>query len=142
MVPTRVCRPLKTEPQPLIALVIDDHESTAETTAFFLQTHGYEALAVFSGTESLDNRAKAETARHLLRHYHAGHGRLPGGRRACANPDYWPYLVALSGTRGEAYEQRARVAGFNDIIYKPVDAYHMLTLVQQIVPRPSAGGPV
>jgi CheY-like chemotaxis protein len=114
----------------LCALVIDDDEPIAESIAAFVRTHGYEAAHATSGQEGL---ALAWQRRPLIVFCDLA---MPGtdGYQVAellrSDRSYRPFLVALGDRAGEAQEQRARQAGFDRYIAKPVDAYHLLPLVQ------------
>ncbi|HZU35036.1 MAG TPA: response regulator [Gemmataceae bacterium] len=125
---------------PLIALVIDDHELTADAVAMFLQTHGYEVLAVYGGAEGL---AIAQARRPPIIFCDLVMPGIDGYQVAAslrAGGEYQPLLLAMSALVGESNIQRALAVGFNQFLAKPVDAYQLLTIVQRVIQKPKTNG--
>ena len=122
----------------LCALVIDDDEPIAESIAAFLRTHGYESAHATSGQAGLalawERRPQivfCDLVMQGIDGYQVA-GLLRSDRA------YRPFLVALGDRPGEAPEQRAREAGFDSYLAKPVDAFHLLPLVQGACGEPTA----
>lgn len=112
-------------------LVVDDNEDAAEMLALVLRKRGYEVVLAFDGEEAL---AKAEAHQPRVVLLDIG---LPGIdgyevarrlRAKAATPR--PVLVAVTGYGQPADRQRAREAGFDHHMVKPVAMEKLLPLLE------------
>jgi len=125
-----VCRPL--------VLVAEDHDDTRAMLRVLLTTQGYEVVDYADGDTALD------AAIRLMPHIALVDGHLRGldgfglvrAIRARADLRRLP-IIFVSGWSGGEHEQRARAAGCDQYLLKPVDLDRLLTLVRDAVaPRP------
>jgi CheY-like chemotaxis protein len=102
-------------------LVVDDSPDSANSLALFLRLSGQDVRTAYDGP-SARSRRRSSARGGLPRHWHAGHGRLPGGQelRRCHGPEEL-LLASLTGW-GQAEDwQRCREAGFDHHFVKPID---------------------
>jgi two-component system CheB/CheR fusion protein len=119
-------------PSPLRILVVDDNVDTAESLALLLRLRGHEAEIAHDGPAALDLAAAFEPDAVLL---DIG---LPGldGYQVAAELRRQPQtagalLVALTGYGQEEDQRRAREAGFDHHLTKPVDPQVIYQLLAQ-----------
>lgn len=114
----------------LCALVIDDHEPTAQSISDFLRTHGYESVFALNGQTGL---TLVWQRRPKIVFCDLAMPEVDGYQVAAlirSDQSYQPLLVAFGERAGEALEQRARGAGFDQYLAKPVDPFQLLPLVE------------
>lgn len=108
---------------PLRVLVVDDNMDAAESLAMLLELEGHETRTAFSGLDALS--AAASFAPHLV-FLDIGMPRMSGyevATRFRADPALAPaVLVALTGWGSQDDKHRAKEAGFDFHLTKPVDA--------------------
>jgi CheY-like chemotaxis protein len=109
-------------PEALRILIVDDHEDTAEMLSLLLAGKGHNTLVAFDGTTAL---AAAATFRPHIGLLDLS---LPGmsGYELAQHLRMVPglahiRLVAVTGHGSDAHRERARAAGFDEHILKPVD---------------------
>jgi CheY-like chemotaxis protein len=103
-------------------LVVDDNEDGATMLAAFLRFDGHEVLTCLSGAEALDIVATKKPDVVLLDIGLPGMDGYEVARRIrTAFPDGAPRLVAVTGYGREEDRERARAAGFEAHLVKPVD---------------------
>jgi CheY-like chemotaxis protein len=109
-------------PQALRILIVDDHEDTAEMLSMLLTGKGHDTLVAFDGPTALaaaatfrphigllDLNLPGMSGYELAQHLRT----LPGLDRI--------RLVAVTGHGSDAHRARARAAGFDEHILKPVN---------------------
>ena len=123
--------PAHTGAKPLRILVADDNRDSAETCAALLEASGHEVSVAHTGREAFDLACRIEPDALLL---DIGMPELNGyqlaqrirgtswGRRAT--------LIAISGWGQEQDKRRARAAGFDQHLTKPIDPNGMEALLQ------------
>jgi CheY-like chemotaxis protein len=109
------------ELRPRRILVVDDNRDSADSMAMVLQFLGHEAHAVYDGEEAV---LAAHTLAPDVVLLDIGLPKLDGygaARRIREQaPDHTPVLVALTGWGQDEDRQRARDAGFDHHLTKPV----------------------
>jgi CheY-like chemotaxis protein len=106
---------------PLRILVADDNEDSAESLKLLLESAGHEVHAVFDGQAAIATIEEIRPDVALLDIGMPGANGYEVARRVRAEP--WGRdvrLVALTGWGQQADKQRARDAGFDDHLVKPV----------------------
>ncbi|MFO0893237.1 MAG: PAS domain S-box protein [Isosphaeraceae bacterium] len=112
-------------------LVVDDNQDIARGLTMMLETAGHRVLAASDGLTAL------RAARDFRPEFVLLDIGLPGLdgyevakaiRRECKDPT--PVLIAISGYGQEGHRARAREAGFDHHLLKPVDASALLPLLQ------------
>jgi CheY-like chemotaxis protein len=128
----------------LRVLVVDDYEDSVEMLSLLLQRWGYEVRTAFDGQAGLELMTKwwpdvalldigmpvmdgYEVARRIRQMTPP-----PGG-----GPQ--PYLVALTGYGNEEAVRRARDAGFDSHLLKPIDSTRLQKMLSSL---PAAGSAV
>ena len=101
-------------------LVVDDNSEAAETLAELLELWGEEAQIAFCGEQALETAARWQPDTVLLDLRMQGMDGYEVARRLRRHQPS-PRLIALTGC-GHAAEPRAREAGFDALLAKPVDA--------------------
>lgn len=112
-------------------LVIDDNQDAADTLAEMLRGGGHRVEACYS---SLDAQRLASDLRPDLIFLDLGLPGLDGFELAVRLRRLLPgdlRLVALTGYGGEEYRRRAREAGFDEHILKPVGLEQLLAIVSR-----------
>lgn len=130
------------EKSKLRVLVVDDYEDSVEMLSLLLQRWGYEVQTAFDGQAGLDLMARwwpdvalldigmpvmdgYEVARRIRQMS------LPEGASS------QPYLVALTGYGNEEAVRRARDAGFDSHLLKPIDSSRLQKMLGSL---PAASG--
>jgi PAS domain S-box-containing protein len=121
----------------LRVLIIEDNRDAAESLRLLLQVSGHEAAAAHTGAEGVT------TAREFRPDVVLCDIGLPGGmdgydvaRALRADPELSAVtLLALSGYGQEEDRRRARQAGFDRHLTKPVDPQALMELLASAVPR-------
>jgi PAS domain S-box-containing protein len=126
--------------KPLRVLVADDNRDSAETCAALLEASGHEVSVAHTGREAFDLACRLEPDALLL---DIGMPELNGyqlaqrirgtswGRRAM--------LIAITGWGQEQDKRRARAAGFDRHLTKPIDPNGLEVLLQSGGMRPPDG---
>ena len=132
--------PANTGAKPLRVLVADDNRDSAETCAALLEACGHEVSVAHTGREAFDLACRLEPDALLL---DIGMPELNGyqlaqrirgtswGRRAM--------LIAITGWGQEQDKRRARAAGFDRHLTKPIDPNGLEVLLQSAGIRPPDG---
>jgi signal transduction histidine kinase/ActR/RegA family two-component response regulator len=117
-------------------LIVDDNEDSAESLAMLLQLSGHETHVAHDGLEATE---MAQCVRPDVILLDIG---LPGlnGYQVCRRIREQPWgrdltLVAVTGWGQQKDRQRAREAGFDTHIVKPVDHEDLLKLLDLLPPR-------
>jgi PAS domain S-box-containing protein len=121
----------------LHVLIVEDNRDTAESLRLLLELQGYEVDVAFTGGAAL------ESARRLRPDLVLCDIGLPGGmdgyevaRALRADPPRVPlHLIALSGYGQEEDQRRARQAGFDRHLTKPVDPGVLTQLLDALAAR-------
>ncbi len=126
--------------KPLRVLVADDNRDSAETCAALLEASGHEVSVAHTGREAFDLACRLEPDALLL---DIGMPELNGyqlaqrirgtswGRRAL--------LIAITGWGQEQDKRRARAAGFDQHLTKPIDPNGLEVLLQSAAVRQPDG---
>jgi CheY-like chemotaxis protein len=121
-------------------LLIDDSDDVREMLKELLQTLGHE---VFIAEDGLQGVARARELRPDVALIDIG---LPGidgyevARRLRADePETPPYMIALTGYGSPEAKARAKAAGFDLHMTKPVDLKKLIELIQRSKPRALRG---
>jgi two-component system, chemotaxis family, CheB/CheR fusion protein len=103
-------------------LVVDDNRDAAESLAMFLKLSGHETYIAHDGLEAVEKAAQLSPDLILLDIGLPKINGLEAARRIRAlSQGKRPVLVALTGWAQDADRQKAREAGFNAHVVKPVD---------------------
>ncbi len=125
---------------PLHILVIDDNKSAADTLSLLLQLSGHVTRVAYAGPEALDAAAAFRPDVALL---DIGLPSMDGfevARRLRHRPETQDVvLVAITGYGQEEIVQRAREAGFDHHLLKPLDLDKLLALLR--APARATGSP-
>jgi CheY-like chemotaxis protein len=122
--------------------VVDDNQDSAESLAMLLQSMGNEAHTAHDGEQALE---AAEQLRPQLILLDIGMPRL-NGYETCRAMRRRPLgsstsIVALTGWGQEADKVRAKEAGFDAHLVKPVDRAALARLLATVTPRPAPHPP-
>jgi len=103
-------------------LIVDDHEDTAEMLSMLLTGKGHDTQVALDGTAALVAAAAFQPHLGLLDLSLPGMSGYELAKRLRAMPGLARIrLVALTGHGSEGHRMRARSAGFNDHMLKPVN---------------------
>lgn len=113
-------------------VVIEDHVDTADLMREILREAGHDVRIAHSGKDGID-AARALEADVVL--CDVGLPDIDGyevARRLRAEPvTAGVYLVALTGYDGEDEQEKARDAGFDRHVAKPIDPFQLETLIKR-----------
>jgi two-component system CheB/CheR fusion protein len=118
---------------PLRILIVDDLTDAADSLARLLRLLGHEARAAYSGPAALSAAQQFLPHAILLDiglpaldgYQVAGMLRqIPALQSAC--------LIALSGHGGEVFRERARQAGFDEYLLKPINTEQLELLLSEL----------
>ncbi len=122
-------------------LVVEDHEDTAETLRMLLEANGADVRVAATGPKALAAYARFEPEVVLLDIGLPGMSGYEVARRLRAEfPSRDALLVALTGWGRREDVMRAREAGFDDHLVKPVDLGALRRLLAA-VKRPTGSSP-
>jgi len=119
-------------PSRLRVLVVDDNEEAAELLASLIERWGHAAEVAFDGDEGLTRARDLQPDAVIL---DIGLPRLDGyevASRLSRSPDFdaaGPLLIALTGYGQPHDRERARQAGFDAFLVKPVDTSELQRLL-------------
>ena len=103
-------------------LIVDDHEDTAEMLSMLLTGKGHDTQVALDGTAALVAAAAFQPHLGLLDLSLPGMSGYELAQRLRAMPGLARIrLVAVTGHGSEGHRVRARSAGFNDHMLKPVN---------------------
>jgi CheY-like chemotaxis protein len=114
---------------PLRILVVDDHEDAADALRELLTLYGHEVVIAHDGATAL---REARSPLDLIL-CDLGLPDMDGcqvAKSVRANT-FDPYLVALTGYADEASRMRARQAGFDEYITKPIETDELAAILAQ-----------
>jgi CheY-like chemotaxis protein len=117
-------------------LIADDNRDAADTLAMLLEMSGYEVCVARDGEEAVSMAASFQPDAILL---DIGMPRLDG-YGACERIRLLPvagaaFIVALTGWGNDADKDRARAAGFDRHLVKPVDPVQLLEILAAVPVR-------
>jgi CheY-like chemotaxis protein len=117
-------------------LIADDNSDAADTLAMLLEMSGYEMCVARDGEEAVSMAASFQPDAILL---DIGMPRLDG-YGACERIRLLPgaspaFIVALTGWGNEGDKDRARAAGFDLHLVKPVDPARLLEILAAVPAR-------
>jgi CheY-like chemotaxis protein/anti-sigma regulatory factor (Ser/Thr protein kinase) len=141
-VPLTESRPAEHEPRrepgqveaKLDVLVVDDHRDAADSLSSVLEAQGHRVRSAYDGVEAL---ASIEAQAPHLALVDIGMPGMDGyelARRVAAGDSPRPVLVAVTGWGAPADKERAKAAGFDYHLTKPLD-YAALGALVSIVAR-------
>jgi CheY-like chemotaxis protein len=127
-------------PPRLAVLVVEDHREAAKSLAELLRQYGHEATVAADGPEAL-GKARAHRPDVVLLDivlptvdgYEVA--RLLGE----AFPDNKPYLIAVSGYRGDEARRQSAAAGIDLHLTKPLDPRRLQQILAAFVRDPQGG---
>ena len=144
--PTEASAHAETADEPAIdeskrVLVIDDNEDTASSLALLLQMRGYETRMAFDGVSALE---VADTYRPDIMLLDIGLPRLDG-YEVCKRVRAQPWgrditIVAVTGWGNAEQKLRAKEAGFDDHMTKPVDLSALRVMLARLRTAGAAAG--
>lgn len=122
----------KSSASPLAVLVVDDVEANLVAMAALLESTGAELVLVRSGEEALRQLLRRQFAVMLLDVQMPGMDGYEVARRLRAEfPEQPALLVALTGWGRTEDVERARDAGFDEHLVKPVDIVALRRLLSR-----------
>jgi len=114
-------------------LVVDDHAPSAEMVAEILSLEGYEVHIAHSASEAIDEAERFAPRVVILDIGLPDEDGFEVARRIKARDELQAIrLIALSGYGQSQYPRRAREAGFERYLVKPVDLDELLALVREL----------
>ena len=137
--PAGASRPSLAASERLRVLIVEDNDDNRESMVVLLERLGHDASAVADGPQALERLAKAP---HDLAIVDIGLPKMDGyelARRVRASFGSSIHLVALTGYGQPEDRERARAAGFDDHVTKPLDLNALMALLQ--APRPGTETP-
>ncbi len=118
---------------PRRVMVVDDNADAAESLALLLEMHGHTVRVEHSGAAALEAAAEWQPDVALLDIGLPGMDGYEIARRLRAEPRSAPLvLVAVSGWGQAEDKQRAKAAGFDGHLTKPVDAADLTGLIERL----------
>jgi CheY-like chemotaxis protein len=103
-------------------LIVDDHEDTAEMLSMMLAGKGHATVVALDGTAALDAAVAFQPHLGLLDLSLPGMSGYELAERLRAMPGLTRIrLVAVTGHGSDAHRTKARAAGFDEHLLKPVD---------------------
>jgi DNA-binding response OmpR family regulator len=115
-------------------LVVDDHAPSAEMVAEILGLEGYDVRIAHSAAQALESVQEFAPAVAVLDIGLPDEDGFEVARKIKARNDAAPiHLIALSGYGQSQYPRRAREAGFERYLVKPVDLDELLALVRDLI---------
>lgn len=142
--PARAATAAREEPAPAPAartriLLADDNADTAETLSVLLEMMGHEVRSAGDGQEALDLAIRFRPAVALL---DIGMPKVNRYEAAAAIRATLPgvMLVAMTGWGQEEDVRKARAAGFDHHLVKPVNPQQVERLLAGLPPAPTQGG--
>ncbi|HTW39130.1 MAG TPA: chemotaxis protein CheB [Steroidobacteraceae bacterium] len=123
-------------------LVVDDNADIAESTALILQLAGYTVKKALSGEEAIEMAAAFEPSVVLLDIGMPGLDGYAVARRLRDEPNLKKaVLIAVTGYGTSADRSRAKAAGFDRHLVKPVDPAALQHLLTDLSVAPHRGEP-
>jgi CheY-like chemotaxis protein len=120
-------------PDSLRILIVDDHEDTAEMLSMLLSGKGHDTLVALDGTTALAAAATFQPHIGLLDLSLPGMSGYELAQHLRAVPGLARIrLVAVTGHGGDGHRARARAAGFDGHVLKPVDLQVMDALLDSV----------
>ena len=123
-------------PGQLRVLVADDNRDNAETTAMLVEHFGYDARAVFDGSQALAAAAEFDPDVLVL---DISMPKLTGwdvAREIRRQSARRVALIALTGEYLQGSDRAlSKIAGFDDYLTKPFDPMHLRNLLQRFAER-------
>jgi len=115
-------------------LVVDDHAPSAEMVAEILTLEGYDVRIAHSASEAMAQAQQFAPRVAILDIGLPDEDGFEVARNIKARNDLQQIrLIALSGYGQSQYPRRAREAGFERYLVKPVDLDELLALVRELV---------
>jgi DNA-binding response OmpR family regulator len=117
-------------------LVVDDHAPSAEMVAEILALEGYEVHIAHSAREAIEEVREFIPRVAILDIGLPDEDGFEVARKIKSTDTLRPiHLIALSGYGQSQYPRRAREAGFERYLVKPVDLDELLALVKGLTER-------
>jgi DNA-binding response OmpR family regulator len=114
-------------------LVVDDHAPSAEMVAEILTLEGYEVRIAHSASEAMNQALQFAPRVAILDIGLPDEDGFEVARNIKARDELQQIrLIALSGYGQAQYPRRAREAGFERYLVKPVDLDELLALVREL----------
>jgi DNA-binding response OmpR family regulator len=115
-------------------LVVDDHAPSAEMVAEILTLEGYEVRIAHSASEAIEQAQRFSPLVVILDIGLPDEDGFEVARKIKSRSELQQIrLIALSGYGQSQYPRRAREAGFERYLVKPVDLDELLALVRELV---------
>ena len=111
-------------------MVVDDHRDTVETLVELLNLHGYDARAIYDGPSALRELPRFRPDALLVDIELPGMDGCELARMVRAIPGATAiHLVAITGYDQESDRRRAKDAGFDAYLVKPIELESLLSLL-------------
>jgi signal transduction histidine kinase len=121
---------------PLRIMIVDDNEDSANSLASLLQLDGHETETAYAPQTALERIPQFAPSLVLLDIGLPGMDGYEVARRLRLRPELAGVrLIAVTGYGQAEDQQRARAAGFDDHLIKPVDLMRLRTIIAEL-PRP------
>jgi CheY-like chemotaxis protein len=131
-----------TKTAPVRIMIVDDNRDSADSLASLLQLDGHETQVAYSGPGALERASQFRPALVLLDIGLPGMDGYEVARMLRAAPATAQVgLVAVTGYSRSEDERRARDAGFNAHLVKPIDLNCLERIISQLPNGPSSSAP-
>ena len=128
----------KTQPQGPTILVVDDHDLNRELIRTMLERKGYRVLQAESGENGIEVARRERPSLILLDLAMPGKDGFATARELKGDPDLGTTpLVAVTALAMRGDEARAREAGFDAYVTKPVDRHELEQTIERLLKRDS-----
>ncbi len=114
-------------------LLVDDSKFLADVMATFFELDGFTARAAYGGEEALQAIGNDVPDLAFIDLVMPDIDGIEVARQVRSKPGKCPVLVALSGWEEDCYRQRARDAGFDHFLAKPLDIPALRKFVIELV---------
>jgi signal transduction histidine kinase/CheY-like chemotaxis protein len=128
-------------PAGLEVLVVDDNRDAADSLSLLLEIKGCRVATAYDGVEALSAAARQKPAAVVLDIAMPGMNGYEVAERMRGEPELAAArLIALTGFGHDEARRRAREAGIDHHLVKPVDLDHLMRLLGEVASGVAAGG--
>jgi CheY-like chemotaxis protein len=117
-------------------LVADDYEDTRALTRFILEQHGFEVVEASDGFDAVKKALEQHPDIILMDLAMPIMDGIQATQAIRQHDDLADVPILAVTAYGDFYSERARDAGCNDVIQKPVEINQLQPLVSRFIDRP------